>query len=49
MLQRLSIALTHAKASSSSGNLLKEIKQIIYSLCQEKGIQQHNEFNKFVK
>ena len=49
MLQRLSIALAHVKASNSSENLLKEIKETVCSSCQEKSIQQHNEFNKFLK
>ena len=36
MLQRLSIALAEAKADNTSNNLLNEIQQIIYSLCQVK-------------
>ena len=32
MLQRLLIALVQVKAGNTSGNLLNEIKQIIYSL-----------------
>ena len=32
MLQRLLIALAQVKAGNTSGNLLNEIKQIIYSL-----------------
>ena len=32
MLQRLPIALTQVKAGNSSGNLLNEIRQIVYSL-----------------
>ena len=32
MLQRLIIALAQVKAGNTSGNLLNEIKQIIYSL-----------------
>ena len=36
MLQRLSIALAEAKADNTSNNLLNEIHQIIYSLCQVK-------------
>ena len=36
MLQRLPIALAQVKAVNTSKNLLKEIKQIIYSLYQAK-------------
>ena len=54
MLQRLPIALAQVKAGNTSENLLNEIKQIIYSLYQEKevtkkSIQQYNELNKFIK
>ena len=38
MLQRLPIALAHVKAGNTSGNLLNEIRNIIYSLCQEKEV-----------
>ena len=38
MLQRLPIALAQAKAVNTSENLLDEIRQIIYSLYQEKEI-----------
>ena len=38
MFQRLSIALAHVKAGNTSGNLLNEIRNIIYSLCQEKEV-----------
>ena len=38
MLQRLPIALAQAKAGNNSENLLKEIRQIIYSLYQAKEI-----------
>ena len=38
MLQRLTIALAQAKASSTSENILNEIYQIIYSVYQEKEI-----------
>ena len=38
MLQRLLIGLAHVKASNNSENLLNEIRQIIYSLYQSKGI-----------
>ena len=34
MLQRLSITLAQAEAGNTSGNLLNEIRQIIYSLYQ---------------
>ena len=38
MLQRLPIALAQVKAGNNSENLLNEIKQIVYSLCQSKKI-----------
>ena len=38
MLQRLPIALAHVKAGNKSENLLKEIRQIVYSLYQSKEI-----------
>ena len=38
MLQRLPITLAQVKAGNNSGNLLNEIKQIIYSLHQSKEI-----------
>ena len=38
MLQRLPIALAQVKAGNNSENLLNEIRQIIYSLCQSKEI-----------
>ena len=38
MLQRLPIALAQLKAGNNSENLLNEIKQIVYSLHQSKGI-----------
>ena len=38
MLQRLPIALAKVKAGNNSENLLNEIRQIIYSLYQAKGI-----------
>ena len=53
MLQRLPIALAQVKADNASENLLNKIRQIIYSLFQEKkflkSIQQYNEFNKVIK
>ena len=38
MLQRLSIALAQIKTGNSSEDLLNEIRQIVYSLCQSKEI-----------
>ena len=38
MIQRLPIALVQVKAGNNSENLLNEIRQIIYSLCQSKEI-----------
>ena len=38
MLQRLPTALAKVKAVNTSGNLLNEIRQIIYSLYQAKEI-----------
>ena len=38
MLQRLPIALAQVRAGNISENLLNEIRQIIYSLHQEKEI-----------
>ena len=38
MLQRLPIALAHAKAGNNSESLLNEIRQIVYSLHQSKKI-----------
>ena len=38
MIQRLPIALAQVKAGNNSENLLKEIRQIIYSLYQSKEI-----------
>ena len=38
MLQRLPIALAQVKAGNNSENLLNEIRQILYSLCQCKQI-----------
>ena len=40
MLQRLPIALAEVKAGNNSENLLKEMRQIVYSLYQS------NEINK---
>ena len=38
MLQRLPIALSQVKVGSTSENVLNEIRQIIYSLYQQKEI-----------
>ena len=38
MLQRLPTALAQLKAGNNSENLLNEIRQIVYSLCQSKQI-----------
>ena len=38
MLQRLLIALAQVKAGNTSGNLLNEIRQILYSLYRAKAI-----------
>ena len=38
MLQRLPIALAQIKAGNNSESLLNEIRQIVYSLYQSKGI-----------
>ena len=38
MFQRLPIALAQVKASNNSESLLSEIRQIVYSLYQSKGI-----------
>ena len=38
MLQRLPLALAQVKAGNTSENLLIEIRQIIYFLCQAKEI-----------
>ena len=38
MLQRLPIALPQVKAGNNSGNLLNEIRQIVYSVYQSKEI-----------
>ena len=38
MLQRLPIALAQVKAGNNSESLLKEIRQIVYSLYQSKQI-----------
>ena len=36
MFQRLPIALAQVKAGNNSENLLNEIRQIVFSLCQSK-------------
>ena len=40
MFQRLPIALAQVKTGNTSENLLTEIRQIIYSLYQEKEVTQ---------
>ena len=53
MFQRLIIVLAQLKAGNTSENVLNEIRQIIYSLHQEKNllksIQQYNECHKVIK
>ena len=53
MFQRLIIVLAQLKARNTSENVLNEIRQIIYSLHQEKNllksIQQYNECHKVIK
>ena len=48
MLQRLSIALTQIKVGNNSQDLLNEIMQIVYSLCQSKEITKRV-YNKILK
>ena len=38
LLQRLPISLAQVKSDNNSENLLNEIRQIVYSLCQSKEI-----------
>ena len=42
MLQRLPVALAQIKAGNTSENLLNEIRQVIYSLYQEKEVTEKN-------
>ena len=53
MFQRLIIVLAQLKAGNTSENVLNEIRQIIYSLHQEKNllksIRQYNECHKVIK
>ena len=51
MLQRLLIALAQVKAGNNSQSLLNEIRQIVYSLHQSKGITKkvHNNILKSIK
>ena len=53
MFQRLIIVLAQLKAGNTSENVLNGIRQIIYSLHQEKNllksIQQYNECHKVIK
>ena len=48
MLQRLPIALAHVKAGNNSGNLLNEVRQIVYYLYQSKQITKKL-YNKIIK
>ena len=48
MLQRLPIALAQVKAGNNSESLLNEIRQIVYSLYQSKGITK-KVYNKIIK
>ena len=48
MLERLPIALAQVKAGNNSGNLLHEIRQIIYSLYQSKEITKKM-YNNFIR
>ena len=48
MLQRLLIALSQIKASNNSKSLLYEIRQIVYSLYQSKGIMK-KVYNNIIK
>ena len=50
MLQRLPTALAQVKAVNNSENLLNEMRQIIYSLYQSKGITKkvYNNLMKFL-
>lgn len=38
--------MAQVAAGNTSKNLLNEVRQMIYSLYQPKGIEQYNEFNK---
>ena len=51
MLQRLPISLAQVKAGNNSEGLLNEIRQIVYSLYQSKGITKkvYNNIIKFIK
>ena len=51
MLQRLPIAVVQVKAGATSGNLLSEIRQIIYCLYRAKGITEkvYNNIINFIK
>ena len=48
MLQNLPIAFAQVNAGNSSKNLLNEIRQIVYSLCQSKQITK-NLYNNLIK
>ena len=45
MLERLPIALAQVKANNNSENLLNEIRQIVFSLYQSKGITKKVYYN----
>ena len=51
MLKILPIALAQVKAGDNSESLLNEVRQIVYSLCQSKGIikKVHNNIIKSIK
>ena len=51
MLQTLPIALAQTKAGNNSESLLKEIRQIVYSLYQSKDVTKkvHNNIIKSIK
>ena len=48
MLQRLPIALVQVKAGNNCENLLNEIRQSVYSLCQSKQITK-KAYNNMIK
>ena len=45
MLQRLPVALAQIKAGNTSEKLLNEIRQVIYSLYQEKEVTEKKLYN----
>ena len=48
LLQRLPIAFAQVKAGNNSENLLNDIRQIVYSLYQSKGITK-KVYNRIIK